>query len=164
MKNLKNSKAIIRALFYVGLLIKAVDAVIEFIGGFLLLVLSHSLIDRLIQLIAYPERIEDQNDVIMNYFISISKTLSVSSQHAAAIYMLLHGTIKLAVIWLLFKKKLWAYPLAAIVFTLLIAYEIYSFAHSLSLIVLPLIVIDTALVIVILLEYKRLQAEISKNA
>jgi uncharacterized membrane protein len=71
--------------------------------------------------------------------------------------MLLHGTTKLVVIWLLWKKKLWAYLPAVAVFGLFIAYELYSYMHSQSLLVLLIVIIDLAIVVLIILEYKRLK-------
>ncbi|HZK71020.1 MAG TPA: DUF2127 domain-containing protein, partial [Clostridia bacterium] len=74
-------------------------------------------------------------------------------------YMLLHGTTKLVVIWLLWKKKLWAYLPAVVVFGLFIAYELYSYMHSQSVLLLLIVVIDIVIVVLIILEYKHLKAE-----
>ncbi|MGE5631024.1 MAG: DUF2127 domain-containing protein [Caulobacteraceae bacterium] len=162
MKKSLNRYTIINIGFYGGLVIKAIDALIEFIGGILLIFLSHNWLNRLIQLIALPEIREDPNDIVMNYFIKLGQNFSISSQHSVAIYLLLHGTAKLAVIWLLLKRKLWGYPLAVVMLGLFIAYELYSFMHSLSLLLLILIIIDAAMIAIIILEYKRLKAEKAK--
>ena len=77
--------------------------------------------------------------------------------------MLLHGITKLAMVWLFLKKKLWAYPLAMAVFGLLIIYEIYSYIHSQSLLVLLIVIIDAAIIFMIILEYKRLKTEKASN-
>lgn len=145
--------------FYLGLAIKAFYAIIEFISGILLFNLSHKTLNILIKLIALPELKEDPNDVVMNYFIKLGQSFSISSQHSVAIYLLLHGTSKLAVIWLLLRKRLWAYPLAVIVFGFFIAYEIYDYTHSHSAIMLLVIFIDAAMIAMIILEYKQLTIE-----
>lgn len=163
MKKSLNKDTIINIGFYGGLTIKAVDALIEFIGGFLLMILSHDWLNRLIQIVALPELREDPKDIVMNYFITLGQNFSISSQHSVAIYMLLHGTTKLAVIWLLLKKKLWAYPLSVVVFELFIVYEIYSYIHSLSVLLLLLIIIDIGMIVMIILEYKRLKTEKAKK-
>lgn len=159
MKKSLNKDTVINIGFYGGLAIKAIDALIEFIGGVLLLILSHAWINRLIHLIAIPELSEDPKDRIMNYFISLGQNFLISSQYTIAIYLLLHGATKLTVIWLLLKKKLWAFPLSVLVFGLFIAYEIYSYAHSQSILLLLLIILDVAMIAMIILEYKRLKAE-----
>jgi uncharacterized membrane protein len=163
MKKPLNKDTIINIGFYGGLAIKAVNALIEFIGGFLLIIISHDELNRIIRLIALPESREDPNDIVMNYFIALCQNSSISSQHSVAIYMLLHGTTKLAVIWLLVKKKLWAYPLAMVVFGLFITYEIYSYIHSQSVLVLLIIILDALIIFMIILEYKRLKMEKGKN-
>ena len=144
---------------YIGLGIKAINALIEFIGGFLMLTLSHERLNRLIHLIALPELREDPRDVVMNYFIVIGQNLSISSQHSVAIYLLLHGAIKLAVIGLLWKKIMWSYPLAMLVFGLFVAYETYSYVNTQSVLLLLTIIIDLAIIIMIVLEYRRLKSE-----
>jgi len=153
-----NKDTIINIGFYTGLAIKAVNALIEFIVGFMMIILNHDWLNRIIMLIALPELTDDPNDSIMNYLITQGQNLSISSQYSIAIYMLLHGTTKLTVIWLLLKKKLWAYPLSMAVFGLFIAYEIYSYIHSHSAIMLLIVVIDIAIIILIILEYKHLKA------
>jgi len=159
MKKAYNKNNIINIGFYGGLVIKAVNALIEFFCGFLLVILNHDRLNRLIGLIATPELREDPKDVVMNYFIALGQNFSISSQHSVAIYMLLHGATKLAVICLLWKKKLWAYPFAVVVFGLFIAYEIYSYMHSQSVLILMIVIIDAAIIGVIILEYKRLKTE-----
>lgn len=149
----------ISTVFYAGLALKAVNALIEFISGLLLIFLSHNWLNRLIWLIALPELREDPQDIIMNYFIKIGQNFSISSQHSVGIYMLLHGTTKLAVIWLLWTKKIWAYPLAVGVFGVFIAYEIYSYIYSHSILMLLIIIIDAAIILMIILEYQRLKME-----
>lgn len=159
MKKPLNKDTIINIGFYSGLGIKAVNALVEFIGGFLMIALNHEWLNRLIRLIAIPELREDPNDLVMNYFIGLGQNISISSQHSVAIYMLLHGTTKLVVIGLLWKKKLWAYLPAVAVFGLFIAYEMYSYMQSQSVIVLLMVIIDVAIIGLIILEYKRLKTE-----
>ena len=76
--------------------------------------------------------------------------------------MLLHGTTKLVVIWLLLKKKLWAYPLAVVVFGLFIAFEIYKYIPGPSVLLLLIIIIDAAMIVMIVLEYKQLKKKQSE--
>jgi len=163
MKKPRNKGTIIDIGFYGGLAIKAINALIEFIGGFLLIIISHDGLNRLIRLIALPELREDPKDIVMNYFIAICQNSSISSQHSIAIYMLLHGTTKLAVVWLLLKKKLWAYPFSVVVFGMFITYEIYNYILNQSVLVLLIAIIDAAIIFMIILEYQRLKTEKAKN-
>jgi uncharacterized membrane protein len=162
MKKSFNKDTIINIGFYVGMFIKAVNALIEFLGGILMIVLNHESLHSLIELIALPELRQDPNDVLMNYLITVGHNLSIGSQHSIAVYMLLHGSIKMVVIYLLWNKKIWAYKPAVAVFGMFIAYEIYSYLNSGSLLMLCIIIIDAAIIAVIILEYKHLKAEKTK--
>lgn len=153
---------IINTSFYAGLFVKAVNAFVEFLGGIIMLTLNHEKLTSLIEHIALPELRQDPNDVLMNYLITLGQNLSIGSQHSIAVYMLLHGSIKLAVIYLLWKKKIWAYKPAVAVFGLFIAYELYSYLNSHSLIMLCIIIIDAAIIAMIILEYRHLKAEKTK--
>jgi uncharacterized membrane protein len=138
---------------------KAVDAAIEFAGGFLLGILNHDWLHQLIVSWALPELYEDPNDSVMNYFLTLGQNFSITTQHSVAFYLMLHGGLKLIVVWLLWKKKLWSYLPAVGVFSVLIIYEIYKFIHTFSIALLIFIILDITLNIFIILEYKELKAE-----
>lgn len=157
MKKSSNKTSIIKLIFNLGLAIKAIDAIFECILGFLLMILNHEKLNQIIHFIAIPELKEDPRDIVINYLIRLGQNFSIESQQMVAIYTLFHGVTKLVVIRLLWKKKLWSYPIAIIVFGFFSAYEIYNFAHSPSVILLLFILIDITMIIVILLEYKNLK-------
>ena len=154
-----NKDTIVDIGFYGGLAIKAINALLEFIGGLLLMLISNERLDQIIQLIALPVLREEPNHTLMNYLVIISQSFSSSTQNTVAIFMLLHGMTKLAVIWPLWKKKLWAYPPAVVVFGLFVAYEIYCYMQSPSVLLPILIIIDAAIIVMIILEYKHLKKE-----
>lgn len=157
MKELNRRENLVNIGFYGGLALKAIYAAVEFANGILLMVLNHAQLNTLIKLIALPELREDPQDIAMNYFIKLGKNLSINSQHSAALYLLLHGSTKLMVIWLLLRKRLWAYPLAVIVFGLFVLYEMYSYIHSSSVLLLLSVIMDILIIVLIVMEYKRLK-------
>ncbi|MEQ8236851.1 MAG: DUF2127 domain-containing protein [Syntrophomonadaceae bacterium] len=143
--------------FYGGLAIKAINAVVEVLGGVMLMLITPDGLSQIIRQIALPELREDPTDPVMNYLLGLCQNFSSSTQASIAIYMLLHGATKIAIIWLLWKKILWAYPLAMGIFGLFIGYEIYGYMHSQSLLVLLIIMLDAAILTLIILEYIRLK-------
>ncbi len=161
MKIAFNRDRLIDIGFYGGLAVKAANAVLEIAGGFLMIVINHDWLDRLILQIALPELREDPQDYLMNYFVTLSQNSSSSTQHLLAYYMLLHGGIKLAVLWLLWKRKLWAFPPGLAVFGIFVAYEIFSYIHTHSLVLLLVIILDLAIVTIVILEYRRLKTELA---
>ena len=65
----------------------------------------------------------------------LGANLSVGTQHFVAFYLLSHGAVKLWVIIGLMRERLWYYPVALVLFTLFIIYQIhrYMLTHSVSL-------------------------------
>ncbi|MGE5397667.1 MAG: DUF2127 domain-containing protein [Chitinophagales bacterium] len=159
MKGSCNKDTILNIGFYGGLVIKAVNAVLEIIGGLLMLIINLESLNRWIKLVALAELQEDPNDVLMNYLIGLGNSLSINSQHSAAVYMLVHGAIKVAIVWLLLKKIKWAFSPAMVVLGLFIAYEVYLFLHTHSLLMLLVVILDIAIIAVIFLEYRHLKEE-----
>lgn len=157
MRKSLNKDTIINMTFYFGLAIKAVNALAELISGFLMMILNHNQLNLLIRFIALPELKEDPKDIAMNYFITLGQNFSINSQHSVAIYMIIHGTTKLTVIWLLLNQKLWSYPIAVIVFGFFVIFEIYNYTHTPSVLLLLLIIIDIVMIAMIILEYKQLK-------
>jgi len=148
--------------FYCGLCIKAISALAEFAGGLILSILTHNRLNQLIWMIAAPELREDPKDIVMNYLLKLGQSFSLTSQHSISVYMLLHGITKFVAIFLLWKKKIWAYPLATIVFGIFIIYEFYSYLSSHSILMLLIIFVDIIIVLMIILEYRHLKLEKSK--
>lgn len=144
-------------LFRISIFIKGVDSLLETIGGFLLLILSPSAISGFVKLILQHELLEDPNDFIGNLIVNLSAHLSASAQLYGAIYLISHGIIKLALIIGLWKRKLWTYILAEIVFTIFIIYQVYNFAFSHSILLLVLTLLDMLIVALTWWEYKRLK-------
>ena len=158
MKN-KFRLKIIHIGFDIGLLMKTVFASLEVISGTALIFLNPEKMSRLIILISKEELSEDPKDIIMNYLISFSRVFSINMQYFTMIYLLSHGIIKLSVIFLLWKKKLWAYPLSILVFAGFIGYQLYRYTKSRSIMLFLLTILDIMMIILTILEYKRIKNE-----
>jgi len=164
MVKLKGKKNILNIYFYLVLFFKALTSLMELVGGFLILIINHESINKIIRSVAIPELRKDPTDVLMINLVKFGNNFSINSQYSVAIFMMLQGVAKLIVIWLLVKKKVWAYPLAVLVFLAFITYEIYSFINSNSIIVLGATVIDVAIIVVIILEYRLMIKEKKLNS
>jgi uncharacterized membrane protein len=143
--------------FEFGILLKRIDGVLEILGGFIMLLLNPSRLDKLIVLLTQHELSEDPKDFISNYLIKFSSGFSISTQHFGSIYLFSHGIIKLILVYLLWKKKIWSYPLAVLFMIIFIFYQVYryTFTHSIWLIFLT--VFDIAMIVLTLIEYKRIK-------
>jgi uncharacterized membrane protein len=113
----------------------------------------------LIAAIAANELREDPNDLIMRHLISFSKTFSISTQLTASLYLLSHGGLKLLILIFLWKKKLWAYPVSCLIFTIFVIIQMLRFVQTYSITLLFLTLIDIIMIILTILEYKNIKAE-----
>ncbi len=157
MKKAITADTLINIGFFGGLGLKALNAVVEIIGGFFMTFISHYWVNRFILMIALPELSEDPDDPLMNYLITFGQNFSSSSQHLVGAYMLLHGITKLVIIVLLLERKLWAFPVGVAVFGLFIIFELFSYIHGHSLIMLFIVIFDVIILAMIILEYQRLK-------
>ncbi|WP_158600511.1 DUF2127 domain-containing protein [Tessaracoccus antarcticus] len=112
--------------FRISLLLKGLDGVLELMGGVLLLVVSPARLNSLTRFLTQHELSGDPNDLIANALRHYTSTMSVSSSLFGAVYLLLHGLVKIVLVWAVLKDKLWAYPWMIAFVLVFIAYQSYQ--------------------------------------
>ena len=144
----------IRQIFEVSVLLKGAHALIECIGGLVLVFVSTSAITNLVNSLTQDELIEHPNDFVAAYFLGLAQNFTVSDEHFYAFYLLSHGIIKLFLVIGLLRRKFWAYPVSLVVLGLFIVYQLYrfSYTHGFGLIVLT--VFDVVVMVLIWHEYR----------
>ena len=161
--NLLGSKDLIHIGFELGLLIKATDGLLEIVGGILLMYLNAARMNSLALLLTRRELLEDPKDLVANALIRFSHGFSVSTQYFGVFYLISHGAVKCILILLLWQKKLWAYPLTIFSLIVFAAYQIYRYSFSRSASLLALTVFDGIMIILTLIEYRRMKAKAGKR-
>lgn len=128
----------IHQIFEISVLLKGAHALIECIGGLILVIMSTNAITSMVNVFTQEELIEDPNDFVATHLLSLAQNFTVSTQHFYAFYLLSHGLIKVLLVIGLLRNKLWAYPVSLVVLGLFIVYQLYrfSYTHGLGLIVL----------------------------
>lgn len=147
----------IHLLFDISLLAKFVDGVLEIVGGILLFLVNPDQINHIVRLLTQNELSEEPNDFVASHLLDAANHLSTGSKVFIAIFLLWHGVVKVGLVWALFRKHLWAYPVAMIAFGLFVVYQIYRYAHTHSVWLLVLTTLDVFVIIIAWLEYKRLR-------
>jgi uncharacterized membrane protein len=144
-------------LFRISVLLKGLNGTLEILGGSALIAVSPTFILRTVALLTQDEIAEDPRDLVANYLRRTASHISPASEHFAAIYLLIHGVIKIGLVSALLKHELWAYPVAVIAFGAFIIYQLYRFTltHALGLIALSLF--DLVVIWLIYLEYRALK-------
>lgn len=143
--------------FKIGILLKAIDGTLEIIGGALLVFLNPARLSRVIVLMTQHELSEDPRDIIANYLIKLSSRFTTNTQYFGVFYLISHGAIKLILIILLWKRKVWAYPVTIISLVLFVLYQVYRYTiyHSIELILLT--ILDVIVILLTFIEYRRIK-------
>ena len=144
----------IREIFYLGVILKGIDGVIETIAGFALLFIGHAQLGAIVSFFTREELLEDPHDTIANYLTHSFQTFSGASQHFGALYLLVHGVVKMALVVGLLRNRLWAYPTAIAVFTALGLYQTYYVVVDRSLLLTGLTILDVIIIFLTWHEYR----------
>ncbi len=134
--------------FKLSLWCKGAFALLEIVAGVATWFVPPQLLLTLVLWVTKKEFVEDPQDLVANFLLHTAQDLSVGTQTFAAIYLLVHGLIKLWLIAGLLREKLWYYPAAMSIFGLFIAYQLYryTFVHSVSLLLITALdIVVTAL-------------------
>ena len=158
MKNVQRLYPIAHRWFEIGIFVKGINGLLEIGGGIFLFFVRPETVRHIITVVTFHELSEDPNDIVANYLMNIARNFSIHTKFFGTIYLLSHGLIKIFLVVSLWKRKLWAYPSAMIVFSLFIMYQMYRYtvSHSVELIILT--ILDIIIIILTWLEFKRLKS------
>jgi len=133
--------------FEVGIILKGLNGLAELVGGVLLLLATPGSIRRLAVVLTQGELSEDPHDIIARYSLHTASGLTGSALRFGAVYLLLHGAVKVVLVIALLLNKLWAYPC--------IGYQLYRIALQPSAGLVLLTVFDAVIVALTWREYRR---------
>ena len=153
----KEAGGLLHAGFELGILLKGLHAAFEIVSGILIWLMNPALIRNIVGLITRNELAEDPKDSIANLLLLASQRYSMDAQHFWLLYLLSHGVVKLVLVFLLWKKKLWAYPLALLVLVFFIAYQTIRWTRTRSIVLIALSLWDLIMIWLTILEYRRLR-------
>src|SRR6266852_1993530 len=114
--------------------------------------ISHAL-----AMVTQHELSEDPHDFIASHLLRLSERFSANTQFFAAMYLLVHGVVKVLLVWALFRAKLWAYPAAIVVFAAFGVYQMYRYFLSPCFAMIALTVLHVIVIVLTWMEYGRLK-------
>jgi uncharacterized membrane protein len=121
-------RGLLDATFEVSIILKGLDGLLELLGGLLLLAVSPATINHLIGRLTQHELSEDPHDLIATRLLHFGNGLTGSAVRFAAVYLLVHGAVKVFLIVALLRNKLWAYPWLIATLVVFIGYQLYRIA------------------------------------
>lgn len=146
-------------LFRVSVWLKGLNALSELIGGVALFAVSPPLILHVVRFLTQDEIAEDPRDLIANALRHAAGRLTFATEHFMAIYLLVHGAVKLVLVWALLARVLIAYPASIAIFAGFIVYQLYRYAFMQGVGLLVLSAFDLVVIGLIVLEYRALRQD-----
>ena len=144
-------------LFDISIIAKGIDGALEIVAGVLLFFVSPQRLHHIATLLTQHELTEDPCDAVANYLLTASQHMSVAVKTFGAMYLLWHGIVKVGLVTVLLRKKIWAYPVAIASFFLFLLYQVYRYSHTHSIEMLFLSVLDVFVIVLTWLEYRRMR-------
>lgn len=147
--------------FEVGLIIKGLIALGELIAGTLVLFVSPERISQFVYSLGGVEFLEDPHDIFWKLIGTGLKDFTATSQGVWAFILLSHAIVKIILLAGLWEnKRLWYYPVSAIVFAGFVVYQLYQISLTPSILLWIITVVDLIVIALILHEYKRRKANL----
>ncbi|WP_336885239.1 DUF2127 domain-containing protein [Brevibacterium daeguense] len=115
-----------------SLVLKGLDGVLELLGGVLLLIVSPAEMSSLLLLLTQHELSEDPQDLVANALTRLADGLTVSATLFGAAYLLVHGLVKVVLVWAVLRNRLWAYPWMIGFLLIFITYQTYQLVLAFS--------------------------------
>ncbi|WP_348787826.1 DUF2127 domain-containing protein [Leifsonia sp. NPDC080035] len=101
---------ILERTFRITVVLKGIDGVLELVGGILLLFLTPERLGLVVGFLTQHELDQDPDDPIANAVVRMSHHVTGSATLFGAVYLLLHGVVKVVLVWAVLRRRFWAYP------------------------------------------------------
>ena len=133
-------------IFLIGVLFKGIDGLGELLGGAVLLFVSPAQLMGAADAVTARELAEDPHDVLANLVIHGVASLDSSGVGFLALYLLLHGVVKVAIVvaLLLGSRKIYPWAIAGLIAFLI--FQVYELVVSPSVGLVLLTVFDLVIV------------------
>jgi len=154
-----NRRQFSHRLFRLGSWLKGLDGILELLGGVLFLLVSRSRLTSLVVTLTQHELTEDPRDFIANMLRQGVSHLSQNTKLFGGLYLLAHGLIKIILVAGLLRNKYLVYPLALIVLSAFIMYQVYRLSLGFTLGLCLLTIFDLAIILLIWNEYRHIKRE-----
>ncbi|MBW4061978.1 DUF2127 domain-containing protein [Candidatus Saccharibacteria bacterium] len=152
---ISNSEARIKRLFYISLIIKGVDAVLQLVGGVLLLTLRSTQVDSAVRFLADHSYGGDLDDALFRHASGYLSHLTGGTIRFVAIYIIVDALLKLILIHEIFHKRYWAYIGLISILSVLVVYQTYRIILNHSVILMVLTAFDLVIIYLSAHEYRR---------
>jgi uncharacterized membrane protein len=149
-------RARIHRSFQAGIWLKGINGGLELLAGSLLLLSSRSAILHFVMYLTQQEILEDPRDRLSNFLIQSAEHLSIDATRFAALYLVLHGSIKIGLVAGLLRKHPRSFPVALVALTIMVSYQSHRWLLSRSLPLGMLTIVDIVVIALIWVEWRQM--------
>jgi uncharacterized membrane protein len=142
-------------LFDMALILKIINGSFEIIAALLILFVPPTFVLKLAEFATGGELAQDADDPIATAIRSTAHSFAVHTHYFLALYLALHGIVKVLLVLGIFAKKKIAYPLFMFALAVFAAYEAYRGFTRHELLLQALAIFDLALLVLTSHEYRR---------
>ena len=140
--------------FRAGMVLKALDGVLEVVGGAVLLFVSPAQLQHFVRGLTAHELTQDPNDFIARHLLHSVAHLNRGTTLFGAAYLLSHGLVKVVLVVFVLLDRLWAYPWLIAFLLAFIVYQLYRLVLHPTAGLTGLTVFDSVLVWLTWREYR----------
>jgi uncharacterized membrane protein len=154
----------VRDVFVGSILLKGAFGLFEVVSGLALALVSAETISTVGLLVAHWEMAHHPFDLVAGMFRRAAESVSISAKSFAALYLFLHGALKIVLVVALLRDRDWAYPASLVIFAGFVAYQVYRFTFTGSVMLVLLTVFDLFIMALIWHEWRDRAARRSRKA
>ncbi|GAA4411555.1 DUF2127 domain-containing protein [Actinokineospora soli] len=146
--------------FRLLMVLKGADGALQVLGGLLLALVPPSVITGLANAVITRDLVGDVNGTLAHHLSKAAQHFADGSTRVFAIgFLLAHGVVKLGLVAAMLRRRLSAYPIAAVLLAVFIVFEVARAARTGSIALPVFAAFDVLVLVMVLREFARLQAE-----
>jgi uncharacterized membrane protein len=145
-------------LFRYSLYLKAALSVAELVSGAALYAFAGEIPKLLARALGRHELLGHPGDAVARFLSQTAQSISTDAHSTAALYLFSHGAVKLFLVIMVLRERLWAYPVFMAALVLLISYQTYQMTLGFSIWLAMLTALDLVVLTLTWREYGVIRA------
>ena len=144
------------SLFIISILLKGLFALGEAAVGLTLLISPPGVLTLFIHFMFHNRLVADPNDPLATFALHQLHDFDMTRHTFVALYLMLHGLVKMGVVAGLYSERLWAFPIGLTALGIFIAYQMERYFATHAPLLLVISIFDAFIMVLAWREYQAL--------
>lgn len=126
------NRRVLDRVFSISLILKGINGALEILGSIALVSVSPDTVRHMLRWVSshWIEAVDGRTSTVGHWVAHLADRLNTDATIFGALYLVLHGVVKIILVIALLRERLWAYPAAIVTLTLFVLYQCWElFAH-----------------------------------